>query len=461
MKILNWLKSDFRQNYFFYFLALTYGIIFSAIKIVHDDIINMSSQFIHGKSVLGIVYQGYFTWSSRVLINTIMYYTEIISSHCILLFGFITGILVLLLSKSLNSVFNEFDNLYIKLAIIVCILMYPFSILSSAGWVATIATYFWPFVFMSISIMSLVQVLNKKKLALTQKIMSIISIIYAANNEQITVILIFVYTIFFVVFLFEKKLNKFFIIQYMLIIISLLFIITTPGNVARSHSELANWFPSFITLNSLSKFQLGYTSTMYKIIFNPNCLIIVFTMLVAIIVNTNSKSLFVKIISVFPSVLCLVFGPLQIVFTNLFPNLIYLNHPVSESNLIYGLITENNYADKSIFLEYLVLGIFLLTLFFGVYFSFNSKNERILSLSLLVGGLLSRISIGFSPTIWASGDRTFSPLYGCIFLICIILMKNLFSDCSFKKQNKTSIIILSMLFGSFNFLSLLIQILVQ
>lgn len=461
MKFFNWLKSDFRKSYCFYFLAVMYGIIFSTVKIVHDDITNMSSQFIHGKSVLDIVYQGYFTWSSRVIINTIMYYTEIISSHYLLFFGFITGILILLLSKSLNSVFNEFDVLYIKLVIISCILMYPFSILSSAGWVATIATYFWPFVFMSISIMSLIQMLNKKKLSFTQKAMSIISIIYAANNEQITVVLIFVYTIFFIIFLFEKKLNKFFIIQYMFIILSLLFIMTTPGNIARSHSELAHWFPSFVTLNSISKFQLGYTSTIYKIVFNPNCLIIFFTLLVAVVVNTNSKSIFVKIIGASPFLLCLVFGPLQIVFNNLFPNLIYLNHPVNESNLMYGLITKSNYADKSIFLEYLVLGIFLLALFFGIYFSFKSKNERILSLSLLVGGLLSRISIGFSPTIWVSGDRTFSPLYGCIFLICIILMKNLFSDSSFKKQNKSSIIILSLLFGSFNFLSLLIQILVQ
>ncbi|AXX64838.1 hypothetical protein DS830_04840 [Bombilactobacillus bombi] len=380
-----------------------------------------------------------------------MYYTEIISNYHIFFFGFVTGLLIFLLARTLNLLFNEKNNKLIKWGIISCILMYPFDILSSAGWIATIATYFWPFALTVVSLIPLIKSLKNQKTSMIQNILCSLSLVYAANNEQIAVILIIIYTSFLIILKITHRLNKLIILQYIFILISIIFILTTPGIIARSNAEVKNWFPSFIALNNISKFQLGYTSTLYTAVFHPNCLIIAIVSILFIINNNNNRSNLIRIICTIPLAIIIAFNPI-------FTNIIYISKSITYPKLIYGLVTTYNYTDISIFLEYLVLSLFLITLVLSIYFSFNTIEDRILSLTLLIGGVMSRIAMGFSPTIWISNLRTYSPLFGCIFLILIMLIKKLFFNDYCGKQQKINIITIFIIFGCFNTLSLFIQV---
>ena len=123
---------------------------------------------------------------------------------------------------------------------------------------------------------------------------------------------------------------------------------------------------------------------------------------------------------------------------------------------MYGLIDFSNYFDKNIFVEYIILGIFTLSLFTNIVTMISNRNYKVLGGALFIGGMLSRILMGFSPTIWASGDRTYGFLYGCIIIIIIMLIKD-FVDSS-KSKNKDAIAVAVVLVAFVNILSLSLQI---
>ncbi|MCT6632032.1 hypothetical protein N4E61_15270, partial [Staphylococcus aureus] len=59
----------------------------------------------------------------------------------------------------------------------------------------------------------------------------------------------------------------------------------------------------------------------------------------------------------------------------------------------------------------LVVLALLLCLIVGIYLSFDNKKTSIFLVILMIMGFCSRLIMGFSPTVWASGMRTYYILY--------------------------------------------------
>ncbi|WP_148305440.1 hypothetical protein [Ligilactobacillus salivarius] len=373
------------------------------------------------------------------------------------IFGILTGILIFISLKTLDDIFNEKNTNIMKYIILGVVLIYPFNILSSAGWIATMTTYYWPLVFFYVAIKPVFYYLNNKKINKKLYFFATLGIVYSANNEQMMIGLFILYTTVIVYMLITKfKIHVYIYIQYFLVIISGIFIMTTPGNSVRKTLEIGTWMPSFVMMNNIDKFQLGYTSTITGLLTIPSVEVILLSILLIIIAFAERKNIFEKILVSVPLLICSFFGLPSNIWLKLYPNLDNINRSVTDGTFMYGLIDFSNYFDKNIFVEYITLGIFTLSLFTSIVIMISNRNYKVLGGALFVGGMLSRILMGFSPTVWASGDRTYGFLYGCISIIIIILMKD-FVDSS-KSKNKDAIAVAVVLVAFVNILSLSLQI---
>ena len=84
----------------------------------------------------------------------------------------------------------------------------------------------------------------------------------------------------------------------------------------------------------------------------------------------------------------------------------------------------------------IVLGL-LICLLIGLYYSFENPQKGLFASLLMMMSFCSRIIMGFSPTVWASGMRT----YYIIYLVAAILVSMLFFEIDkLKLTNKAPII---------------------
>lgn len=80
-----------------------------------------------------------------------------------------------------------------------------------------------------------------------------------------------------------------------------------------------------------------------------------------------------------------------------------------------------------------VLGL-LLCLIVGIYLSFDNKRTATFLVILMLMGFCSRLIMGFSPTVWASGMRTYYILYVVITILVLMGVKELTKSMSVQKK---------------------------
>ena len=208
----------------------------------------------------------YYNWSSRQLIESVLYFISVHSHVWMLL----NSLVITMIAKLIEAIFC---NHTIKMKILCCIgtLIYPLIDMSSAGWMATTINYYWPLGAILINLYYLKKANNLIKLKWYEYIISSIALLFAANQEQGFAILLGTY-FFYIIYCFinKRKISFFVILNIVLIIASGTYIFTCPGNWVRKKQEVKNWFPDFGTLSFFRKIEIGISSTVYTILFKNN-----------------------------------------------------------------------------------------------------------------------------------------------------------------------------------------------
>jgi len=407
--------------------------------------------------------------STESLWNTITYYYQNWSSRIIIsVFGFImcksniwlwricdTAVFVLLaylLSFLLINKNKRTGNW------LVCglLLLYPFSEMNSAGWVTTTVTYMWPLSFGCLAMVPIKKHLQSNILKWYEYIIYTIALLIASNHEEMAIIIITVY-LFFTVYFFYcfKSINIFLVVQLIIALSSLLFILTCPGNFNRLNDEISNWMNEFLMYSNVDKFTAGFMTTSLKYIgTKENTLFIIELLLCIQMFRTNKNALFL-IIACIPLVVKFLFGflidntyfewlrdPNTILpgLTNEaydFPLLYNEFKPAVFPGLtegVYDVITPANYLKLNVYLSIvlsiIVIGCILISLFILIE---NYKHFVFISIVLGVA-FLSRIVIGFSPTLYASHQRTFIFFHFSLVALCIYILDTFFMKKQYSKH---------------------------
>lgn len=385
-KIMSKLKKQFISNIPYYVLFFILLFIHIQLNVSTGDDVNFA---IRAKSMTFTdfnIYK-YYNWSSRQLIESVLYFISVHSHVWMLL----NSLVITIIAKLIEAIFC---NHTIKMKILCCIgtLIYPLIDMSSAGWMATTINYYWPLGAILINLYYLKKANNFIKLKWYEYIISSIALLFAANQEQGFAILLGTY-FFYIIYCFinKRKISFFVILNIVLIIAS--------G-----------------TLSFFRKIEIGISSTVYPILFKNNVPMLFLSSTLLIIINTFKNSL-VKASTMIIFVMTLVFGVLGKYLVDLYPNISFLYSILGK----YGILSLSNLKS---FVPYIMFLIEFITLLIIILFLIKDNRKNIDIFIFLLIGFGSRFMLCFSPTVWVSGNRTALFFYfSMIIASCLLISR--------------------------------------
>lgn len=410
-----------------------------------DDI--RFSKVLSNQTVIDYAVLRYNTWSSRMIIESVL----ISISHVNMILWKVLDLIIYTLGVYLViKLINRNNNKVINLLGVLLFLMYPFHEMASAGWISTTVFYSWCFVF---GLISFIPVINQVYDKTTHKLMYIISflcLVYAVNQEQ-SCALIFGFNCLFLIYCIVKKqkLNKFNLLAIIVSLASLIFIMTCPGNEMRVVSETAYWYPEFANFGLMQKLYLGLVPT-FGLLFEEKIIFPLFYIILCICASLKTENIYLKYF--------LYLNIIFMAFLTAFKTCMDIAH-LNESLGVMGSVSHllklpvvasilsafNSFVG---FLPGLENTMYLLTyggipdtvnvytVLLCIYLLLSSclmliktyGKHHLFPLFLFVGGFLSRLIMGFTPTIFVSGYRAMFFFYMILIMLMLMLIKKLYDE---------------------------------
>ncbi|MDR2661309.1 MAG: hypothetical protein LBC17_04685 [Lactobacillaceae bacterium] len=369
---------------FIFIIMLAYN--FSIQKVNFGDDSAFLQQFTHRyhSNYFEFLKFRYNNWTSRLVIETFLVYSV---KHLFIwkILNAIAMSAVAIVPTFLFKTSNKIKGIIVGLGMS---LLIPENVINGAGWVATTVNYTWVMAAALISILPVMNYLKKKggaKYNWKYFALSYPFLIYATNQEQMVVILFFFFIVSIGIAYLNKK-NIFLLLPHLAITIaSLIFALTAKGNAIRNIKETQRWLPAFSDYSILHKMQLGYTSTLKNLFLDWSPLMLMFILLIFSVWLNQNKSLIKKIISGIPLlayIVCMRFAPI-----------INQKVHISSGQTYWSLIV--------------ILTLLIFIYLIGIFGASNNFQDFILVTFILSLAVGSHLMMGFSPTIWASGPRTF------------------------------------------------------
>ena len=325
--------------------------------------------------------------------------------------------------------------------IVILMFVYNFIDVTGAGWYATTINYVWP---MACGVFALVPIKNacvgKKEKPFAYPLY-IVAVIIGCAQEQIAAIIFCFYLVFSGYLIFNRKLKPIIIIQLALSLLSLAFLLSSPGNASRAQSEAEFWYPLFLTFNPLQKLYLGIITTVMDLIFSDNPLVFAFIILFPVFVFKSNARPLAKGISLLPLFLTCI--------NNLFYDFLIKFYPMLQKIVPamkeFTIATRNRYGVDDVSISAIMLGIaflYITPIIVGTFFALDNHNRQTLKTAsvddprsvflqratlavlIVLAGFTSRFVIGFSPTMYASGPRTFVYLHFSLIAVLALLYKH-------------------------------------
>ena len=294
------------------------------------------------------------------------------------------------------------------------------------------------------SIIPIIDIMNNNKISFIKYMLYLFASIYACNQEQMAMIIFIVYGIFILYCIANKKtIKSISIIIFAISILSLIFIVTCPGNSSRMETEVMNLNinlnMNFSNFTILKKIENGISSIMYYITTLYRTIFIVFTGTIAYCITKKYKNFKYIILGFMP--IALTIGKTA------FSYILFQN--INKIVLMFGYVIEINFL-KNFFDIYIDL-LIIVSIFIDVYLLFKinkSKEEKTLNafipLGILFLGMVSRLIIGLTPTTCSTDERTSIFWYVSI-IIVLILMINKFLKSEKEYDNALKIYSLALI----------------
>ena len=428
------IKKVFSENREAIFVSVIFALIFSFANIAGDDIGKMHVEQGNFLSYWKQSIDMYYTWASRVLVNFVVF---IFTDNNPVYWATFNGISMFVLIKALKILFTDNESNHTSNIFIACIVMlFPYWHLSSAGWIATVTTYFSPMAFGMLSLVPIKKIIRNEKISQWKMVLYLISLIYGANNEQVMVVILLSYLVAFIWNgIVNKKWNMYLTINTLIAIISAIFTVTCPGNVVRKAAEIKTWFPAFEQMNLIDKLELGYETAAQWLVFGNNVFFEAICLLLGILIWKKYSDNVIRCISAIPAIITIAFGIFMSLITGIYPQIGNL----AEAIPYWGLVNPQNRGGFGPYFEFIVMTLCLVIVLIDIFLLCKEWKQFVVAMTLIMGGFLSRVAIGISPTIYASGIRTNTVMCFCIIAVAIYVF-SINMDLLEQEENEKTII---------------------
>ena len=356
------------------------------------------------------------TWTSRNIIEFVMLIMLNLSKWVWITLDSIMFVLIL---HSIRKIvcFKKNKDFLITILIALVIVCFPFNLFSEAGWYATTLNYVWPLAFGLYSLSYLMRIFVNEKVNIFQKIIMIIGLIYAINQEQMCALIFGFYTLFIVYNLINHhNIPKFVYVVVACTIVMLVYHAFCPGNAIRKVSETAAYYSEFKYFSVIDKLFLGVLTTISIVMINPFYIVFIWSLGLIYVIYFNSKNI------------------KQYAMVILMTITMYIIS-ISDKFLQYGTMSKiynifSTYLQPVKFIDYKDINIYLMMLYFctiiiiSLYIIKSNLGFKLFVIEsiILAAAFCSRIILGFSASIFMSGSRTFVNSYFLIFIAVFIFI---------------------------------------
>lgn len=373
----------------------------------------------------------YHNWTSRLIIETLL---TTLTRTSIYVWRILDTLIYTIGAYCIIKLINPKKNKDMILLGLALIFIYPYEKISSAGWVATTLNYSWCFVGGMLAFLPLIKKSQNEKVNVFIYIISIIGLLYAVNQEQACALIFGFNFLYLLNSIFKtKKIDKYNIFALIISTISLVFILTCPGNAVRTTKEITTWYPEFAKFGILQKTYLGFLPTVGMLLENKYLMAIFYTILgMSVALKTNKKA--IKIFAYMSIILVLSITIFEPLLLGIYPK-------IETSLSIFKLTQIPSIKDKYTLVALALSAYISLSICVMLYMVYGKKN--LLPLMIFVAGFMSRFIVGFSPTIFVSGPRTALFLNLMIVILTLMLVGKLYEE---KKINQRWDLIIKIVF---------------
>lgn len=428
IKIMDFIK----KNYIFFLVFLVVAIWHTQMPMDGDGI--WFSEQLDQMSYGEYIVKRYHSWSSRLLIETgLLFFTRHMTLWKILdtiIWTFIVYGVVKLLDEHYTPNF----------AIFLCLLFscYDIRALDTAGWIAVIMNYVWPFACFCGLLLIMKKLFLGREVRWYLGVAGIVLDVFACNQEQAALAVAGV-CICCILYMFCEKIQiSRWIWGYMFTtILSLIFVMTCPGNGSRKTVEISTYFKEFSELTIWNKLDIGVTSICHMIIFESNYLFVIFLMLLCVAIWRKPIAIWKKYMAVIPFVGTVVMGYLLGEVARLVPEVVYMKDSLQQKG------TYLSGKEWSVLTIIFYIGIMLFVLWDVFLIFCDNKQDGFVLLAVLGIGFATRVIMGFAPSVWVSGSRTFF-FWQMALLVC---SGYLWRRCLSEKEKKKLLIPIVILSG--------------
>lgn len=305
-----------------------------------------------------------------------------------------------------------------------CFLLYPVNLLLSAGYCTTSTNYVWTSAAIFIALLPLRKETDGKSICLPEWFLYCAAVFYACSQEQSACILIAAYCLFI---LWQKcvRHNKISYYIYLLLIAAvaaLIVMLTSPGHIKKSIpvDNLVS-VPDFPTMDILDKLYIGFTTTMAQFLSQWNVLFIVFgVLLILCVLHQYGFRLVYLVVSSVPLMTALVF----VLFRQKLAKYTFYVTDYMFSIINFHPVDYRTFDNWKYYLPLLLALLVVVCIVDTLYLVFDAKTA-LCAIVIFLAGLCSRMIMGFSYTMFGSGNRTFTYMYFAVITLVFMLASQL------------------------------------
>ena len=316
---------------------------------------------------------------------------------------------------------------YVDWGIVIFLISFPFASMGTAGWIATTLNYSWCVAAGILALMPLRNILQEKATPIWLYVLATVALLYAVSQEQMCALMLGVCSVASVyLFCKNKQIPWYSLLQTAVSFGGIVFVLTCPGNSARLLENTEYWFPEFAEMSFLHKAELGYSRAMYEFIMKPNCVFSLFCAILLIAVVLYNKKAIYRIIALVPFVASVVLGEFSAIFDQVFPAFAILRKALTKTG------TGIDLSSLKTLIPVLTVTFIALSVMISLYAVFGKTYTTLFLNYILLLGLATAWIMGFSPTVWASQERTFIFMYMSFIAVGAFVLNKIFENPQWK-----------------------------
>ena len=381
-------------------------------------------------SYLAYLGHRFFNWTGRIVVEAIMvplihsnlWIWRVLNSLILVVLTY--GIYNLIPKKYLYEIGCK-GKIYIKLLIGISIYVLNINVFfSGVRWITGSFNYIWPMALGIIAILPFKYTLFNEYYSKKLYIVYYLVTILAANSEQVSLVILWfgiVTNIF--IYLTEKKVDIKLIIYNIYMGLNTLVLFIAPGNYVRELQEAADRYPGWNEVSIIEKIARGVNLLVNHLLNESPILMFVFLITLCVLVNKRCEKMALRVITYIITVMFSFIPVLNVVdlFTyNLFGKNIVLLQKIKE-RIVCLHPGEVKFTEVNNITVSLAIFIIILLVAVLIIFAFDKIKDGYLVFIIYLAALASTISIGMSPTMYASGARIFM-VTDILFIVIIALM---------------------------------------